>query len=157
MVRDHSPLGERIFVSADVARIAGISLRQLQWWDEQKLVSPRRENHCRTYSREQVLEMVIVAALRRKGLSLQKMRKVLRLLRRELREQRERVWSAAKLYLLTDGNTIEIEDRPDDVINRITDAARPVYLLSLAEQAGRILSDRPTPRYRVSQLPLFDR
>ena len=66
------------FRSADVARMADVSLRQMQWWDERKLVSPRIEDHRRVYIPEQVLEILTVAALRRKGLSLQKIRKVLR-------------------------------------------------------------------------------
>ncbi len=40
--RSHSdlPLASRIYSSADVARIASVSLRQLQWWDERQVVSP---------------------------------------------------------------------------------------------------------------------
>ena len=40
---------EWLFLSADVARMAGVSLRQMQWWDERKLVSPRIEHHRRVY------------------------------------------------------------------------------------------------------------
>ena len=69
---------EWLFLSADVARMAGVSLRQMQWWDERKLVSPRIKDHRRVYIPEQVLEILTVAALRCKGLSLQKIRKVLR-------------------------------------------------------------------------------
>ena len=60
-------LGERVFLSADVGRIAGVSLRQLQWWDERKLVSPCIEDHRRVYVPDQVVEILVVAALRRKG------------------------------------------------------------------------------------------
>ena len=37
--------GEKTFTSSDISTIAGVSLRQLQWWDEQKVVSPRHEGH----------------------------------------------------------------------------------------------------------------
>ena len=57
---------ECLFLSADVARMAGVSLRQMQWWDERKLVSPRIKDHRRVYITEQVLEILTVAALRRK-------------------------------------------------------------------------------------------
>ena len=56
---------ECLFLSADVARMAGVSLRQMQWWDERKLVSPRIKDHRRVYITEQVLEILTVAALRR--------------------------------------------------------------------------------------------
>jgi len=79
-----TPLGEWVFFSKDVAQIVSISLRQLQWWDERKVVSPRQQDHRRVYSYLQVLEIFTVAAFRRKGISLQRIRRVVRSLRREL-------------------------------------------------------------------------
>ena len=48
----------RIFSSAEIADIAGVSLRQLQWWDEQKVVSPRHEGHKRVYLAEEAVERI---------------------------------------------------------------------------------------------------
>jgi hypothetical protein len=42
--------GERVFFSKDVSDISGISLRQLQWWDERKVVSPQQAEHRRIYT-----------------------------------------------------------------------------------------------------------
>jgi hypothetical protein len=56
-----------IYSSADVARIASVSLRQLQWWDERKVVSPRHEGRKRTYLPQDVVEITVIAELRRKG------------------------------------------------------------------------------------------
>ncbi len=61
-----------------------VSLRQLQWWDEQHVVSPRHQGHRRMYSSEEVLEVTVIAELRRKGFSLQKLRRVLRYLQRDM-------------------------------------------------------------------------
>jgi DNA-binding transcriptional MerR regulator len=72
------------FTSTDVAKISGVSLRQLQWWDEKKVVSPRQEGHRRLYLAEEVLEIAVIAELRRKGFSLQKIRRVLRFLQKEV-------------------------------------------------------------------------
>ena len=97
---------DRLFLSADVARIWGISLRQMQWWDERKLVSPRIKDHRRVYITEQVLEILTIAALRCKGFSLRRIRKALRLLRRELGQQRSSLLAGtSKVYLITDGNS----------------------------------------------------
>src|SRR2546430_15275687 len=71
------------YTSGDVARIAGVSLRQLQWWDERNVVSPRQEGHRRVYPQQEVVEVSVIAELRRKGFSLQKIRRVPRLLQRE--------------------------------------------------------------------------
>ena len=45
------------FNSSDVARICGVSLRQLQWWDERNVVSPRQDGHKRIYMPEEVVEI----------------------------------------------------------------------------------------------------
>jgi DNA-binding transcriptional MerR regulator len=100
----------------------------MQWWDERKLVSPRIKDHRRVYIPEQVLEILTVAALRRKRLSLQRIWKVLRLLRRELGRQ----WSSllagkSKVYVITDGNSVVVDDDPDGVLNRIAQAKNPIY------------------------------
>jgi len=151
-----SALGERVFLSRDVARLAGVSLRQLQWWDERKVVSARIENQRRVYTAEQVLEILTVAALRRKKLSLQKLRRVLRLLRRELGHQGSDVRAGkSKLYLLTDGNSTFVDDQPEDILNRLADATKPMYLVSLSDQLSRITTEKAPRRYRTKQLQLF--
>jgi DNA-binding transcriptional MerR regulator len=81
------------------------------------------------YVPEQVLEILTVAALRRKGLSLQKIRKVLRLLRRELGQQGSVLMAKSKAYLVTDGNSVLVDGRPEDVLNRIAEARNPMYLI----------------------------
>ncbi|MBV9082830.1 MAG: MerR family transcriptional regulator, partial [Acidobacteriaceae bacterium] len=51
--------GARTFSSSDVSRIAEVSLRQLQWWDERKVVSPHHEGHKRVYAAEEVIEITV--------------------------------------------------------------------------------------------------
>ena len=76
--------------SSEVARICGVSLRQLQWWDERKVVSPRQDGHKRIYLPEEVVEISVIAELRRKGFSLQKIRRVMRFLQRDMGRRLER-------------------------------------------------------------------
>jgi DNA-binding transcriptional MerR regulator len=68
--------------SLDVARLAGVTQRMLQWWDERSIVSPRQEKHARLYSMQQVLEVFLIAELRRKGIALLQIRAVLASYRR---------------------------------------------------------------------------
>src|SRR5437764_7796718 len=91
------------FSSSDVARVAGVSLRQLQWWDERKVVSPRHEGHRRVYDSAEVIEITVIAELRRKGFSLQKIRRVLKFLQREMGRRLADVLSGdSDLHLVTD-------------------------------------------------------
>jgi DNA-binding transcriptional MerR regulator len=146
MLPERGASTEWLFLSAEVARLAGVSLRQMQWWDERKLVSPRIKDHRRVYIAEQVLEILAVAALRRKGLSLQKIRKVLRLVRRGLGQWGGRLLAGkSKVYVITDGNSVFVDDQPDGVQNRIAEANHPMYLLCLTDLMSRITSEKDRP------------
>src|SRR6266576_3221889 len=44
------------FTSRDVIALTGITVRQLQWWDERGVVRPEREGHRRRYSMNQLTD-----------------------------------------------------------------------------------------------------
>src|ERR1051326_9094397 len=105
--RPESPVPDRTYSSIEVATVAGVSLRQLQWWDERKVVSPRHEGHRRVYGRGEVIEITVIAELRRKGFSLLKIRRVLRFLQREMgRRLSELLQASSDVHLVTDGKSI---------------------------------------------------
>src|ERR1700719_471194 len=104
--------------SSDVARICGVSLRQLQWWDERSVVSPRQNGHKRIYMSEEVVEISVIAELRRKGFSLQKIRRVLRFLQKDMGKRLvEAMAASSDVHLITDGKSIYLEDTPGRVID----------------------------------------
>ena len=145
--RPDTVLADRTFTSTEVARIAEISLRQLQWWDEQKLVSPYKQGHKRLYRPEEVLEVTAIAELRRKGFSLQKLRRVVRFLNREMRWRLSDVLSGeSELHLLTDGKSIYLEDRPGRVIDLLKGAKQPMFLVCISDQLKRL---GPSPKKPV--------
>ncbi len=142
-----APTGGKTFSSADVSRLSGVSLRQLQWWDEQKVVSPRHEGHKRVYHMEEVVEVSVIAELRRKGFSLQKIRRVLRVVQREMGKHIDQVMSGeAELHLLTDGKTVHLESDRDRIIEQLKAAKQPMFLVAVTEQAKRLTA---TPRKPV--------
>jgi DNA-binding transcriptional MerR regulator len=143
----------RTFTSTDVARIAAVSLRQLQWWDERKVVSPHHEGHRRVYLAEEVVEITMIAELRRKGFSLQKIRRVLRFLQREMGKRLAEVLSGnANLHLLTDGKSIYLEDQHERIIDLLKNARQPMFLVSVSDQVRR-LDDTPRKSARSETVP----
>ncbi len=138
--------GERRFASSEVSRLSGVSLRQLQWWDERKVVTPRHEGHRRLYSPEDVLEIGVIAELRRKGFSLQKIRRVLRFLQREHGKRlSELSLSDSDLHLLTDGKSIYLEQDSNRIVDLMKNSRQPMFLVCVSDQARRITAtvDRP--------------
>ena len=132
-------VAEKTFTSSDIAGIAKVSLRQLQWWDEQKVVSPRHEGHKRVYLPEEAIEITVIAELRRKGFSLQKIRRVLRFLQREMgRRLNEVLNSTSDLHLVTDGKSIYLEDRSEKIIDILKNASQPMFLVCVSDQVRRL-------------------
>ena len=127
------------YTSGDVARIAGVSLRQLQWWDERNVVSPRQEGHRRVYLSQEVVEVSVIAELRRKGFSLQKIRRVLRFLQKEMGKRlSDAVANDGDVHLITDGKNIYLEDHPDRIIDVLKNAKQPMFLVCVSDQARRL-------------------
>src|SRR5579884_2763005 len=138
--------GERTFSSSDVARIAQVSLRQLQWWDERKVVSPRHEGHKRIYLPQEVIEITVIAELRRKGFSLQKIRRVLRFLQREMGRRLSDVLAAeSDLHLVTDGKSIFLEDQQTRIIDILKNAKQPMFLVCVSDQVRRLTETPKKP------------
>ncbi len=134
---------QRTYTSSEVAQIAGVTLRQLQWWDERKVVSPRHEGHKRVYRPEEVVEITVIAELRRKGFSLQKIRRVLKFLQREMGRRLHDVLKAeSDLHLLTDGKTIYLEDSQSRIIDILKSARQPMFLVCVTDQARRLEMSR---------------
>lgn len=130
---------DKTYSSSDVAEIAGVSLRQLQWWDERKVVSPRHEGHRRVYFPAEVVEITVIAELRRKGFSLQKIRRVLRFLQKEMGRRLSEVMQAeSDLHLVTDGKSIYLEDRQDRIIDILKNARQAMFLVCVSDQARRL-------------------
>jgi len=125
--------------SSEVARICGVSLRQLQWWDERNVVSPRQDGHKRIYLPEEVVEISVIAELRRKGFSLQKIRRVLRFLQKDMGKRLNDALSAASdVHLLTDGKSIFLEEAPNRIIDVLKNARQPMFLVCVTDQVKRL-------------------
>jgi len=71
------------FTSNEVMLLTEITARQLQWWDERGIVVPERKGHSRSYAWDDLITVAVICQLRRRGFSLQRVRKVIRFLQQE--------------------------------------------------------------------------
>ena len=127
------------FTSNEVVAITGISLRQLQWWDERRIVVPAREGHKRIYSLDDLAEVAVICELRSRGFSLQKIRRVLRFLQKELGKRLvETVMAASEYHLLTDGSHIFLEDTARGVVDLLKNARQPMLTVCLSDTIQRV-------------------
>jgi len=137
---------DKNYTSSDVSRIAGVSLRQLQWWDERNVVSPRQDGHRRVYLPQEVIEVSVIAELRRKGFSLQKIRRVLRFLQKDMGKRlSDALASESEIHLLTDGRSIYLEEAPDRIIDLLKNARQPMFLVCVTDQVKRLSATPKKP------------
>ena len=144
----------RTYSSVEVSTLASVSLRQLQWWDERKVVSPRHEGHRRVYFPAEVIEITVIAELRRKGFSLQKIRRVLRFLQKEMGKRLSDLTQAGSdLHLVTDGKAIYLEDKHERIIDLLKNARQPMFLVCVSDQVRRLAEVERKPVSRETSIP----
>jgi DNA-binding transcriptional MerR regulator len=110
-LEDHITTRALYLSSNEVARLTGVTLRQLQWWDEHKIVSPPKVNCDRVYTEDNLLEIILIRDLRLKQMSLQQIRWVLK----RLRKGGPEVALAGRRYIIVDplSRTLFVEEDPE--------------------------------------------
>jgi DNA-binding transcriptional MerR regulator len=133
---------EQSFTSADVMELTGITARQLQWWDERKIVVPQRRGRNRVYSLDDLAEVAVICELRRKGFSLQRVRQVMRYLQRELGKRLiETVTSGSEYHLLTDGKRIYLENSERQIIDLLKNSRQPLLAICLTDAVEEVQAE----------------
>jgi hypothetical protein len=83
--------------------------------------------------------MMVIAELRRKGLSLQKLRRIIRPVRREIERRLDKLLSGkAELFILTDGASSFFEDHAERIVEVLKGSRKPLFLASLSDHARRL-------------------
>src|SRR5512134_594515 len=103
------------YSAREVAALTGLSARQLQWWDSRRLFSSAIASKRtaaggfteRRYTPVDLLELMVLADLRRHGLSVPRIRQLLETLRQRFGIRLfDAIGGAGPLTLLTDGREI---------------------------------------------------
>jgi DNA-binding transcriptional MerR regulator len=130
---------KRQFTTSEVIALTGITSRQLQWWDERGLVTPNRQGHRRIYSWDQLVTAAVICQLRRRGFSLQRMRKVIAFLEREFGTSlAATVRAASEYHLLTDGMHLYLRTSARQVVDLLKNSAQPMFDICLSDEVRRV-------------------
>jgi len=133
---------QRQFSSNDVIALTGITARQLQWWDERGVVVPSREGHRRVYSWDELVTVAVICQLRRRGFSLQRMRKVIAFLQKEFGTNLAASVSASSEYhLLTDGTRLYLRNSARQVVDLLKNARQPMFDICLSDEVRRVRAE----------------
>ena len=126
------------YSAREVATITGLSARQLQWWDARRVfapaVAPRRTAAGgfteRRYTPVDLLELMVLADLRRQGMSIPRIRLLLDTLRQRFQVRLfDAVGGTGPLTLLTDGRDIYARTARGEFFNLLKDPAQPLLVI----------------------------
>jgi DNA-binding transcriptional MerR regulator len=149
---------EKQFTSAEVVRLTGITPRQLQWWDERGVVVPDREGRRRLFSFDDLTEVAVICALRRKGFPLQRVRRIMKFLQKEFgRRLAATVGNGSEYHLLTDGKRIYVENSQRQVIDILKNSRQPLLGICLSDAVREIRAEIFSRRPAQAQAALKTR
>ena len=129
---------KKLYSSREVASLTGLSARQLQWWHARKLFVPSIAPHKtaaggfteRRYTPVELLELMVLADLRRRGFSLASIRRLLNVLRTRFKTRLyEAIEGGGPITLFIDGNQIFARTEAGDLYNVLENPRQPLLMI----------------------------
>jgi len=142
------------YTTSQVAHVALVTPRQLQWWDEEGILSPVQSERKRRYEPRELFAVMLFRELRERKFSMKVVRRVWKL----MQKQRFDMPCEGKKYLLTNGERVVFLEQDNVVLAFLLQRrSPPYYLISLVDVQERmneqlaIVARRGPVSARVSQ------
>ncbi len=124
---------DNVHSTAEVSKLTGLTLRQLQWWDETKIAKPTGfRGRCRVYSDIDLFRLYVIRELRIKGMSLAKVGKRLPAINKAL--------GAANVgrYLIVSTKHLIAKTMNDtqEIVTLLWAAPEPLLIIDLSHYRG---------------------
>lgn len=147
---------KKLYSSREVAHLTGLSARQLQWWDKRKLFPPAIPSHRteaggfteRRYTPIELLELMVLADLRRKGFTVARIRKLLQVLRTRFKTRLyDAIEGGGPVTLFIDGENIYARTESGDLFSILDNAAQPLMMMGEDIKLRQLIArERPAKR-----------
>jgi len=144
------------FNSKAVSKITGLSFRQIDYWDRTHFIKPTVSEasgygSVRLYSFNDLVQLRVAKTLMDKGISLQKIRKAINYLKKNMPEIKKPL---SELKFLTDGETIFVLTKDKKVIIDTLKSGQLVFSIALGEIVegleGEIIALQREKKYTVA-------
>ena len=147
---------KKLYSSREVAQLTGLTARQLQWWDKRKLFPPAIPSQKteaggfteRRYTPIELLELMVLADLRRKGFTVARIRKLLQVLRTRFKTRLyEAIEGGGPVTLYIDGENIYAKTESGDLFSILDNAAQPLMMMGEDIKLRQLIArERPARR-----------
>jgi DNA-binding transcriptional MerR regulator len=151
---------KRSYSAREVAALTGLSARQLRWWNTTRLlpssVASRRTDAGgfteRRYSPVEMIELMVLADLRRRGLSVGKLRVLLNVLRERFGVRLfETIGDGGRVTLLTDGREIYGRTAAGALFNLFKSPDQPLLVIGNEPELKQLTAKARRRRTKASR------
>jgi DNA-binding transcriptional MerR regulator len=152
---------KKLYSSREVAQLTGLTARQLQWWAKRNLFPPAVESHKteaggfteRRYTPIELLELMVLADLRRKGFTVARIRKLLQVLRTRFKTRLyDAIEGGGPVTLYIDGENIYAKNDAGDLFSILDNAAQPLMMMGEDIKLRQLIA-RERPARRRAKAP----
>jgi DNA-binding transcriptional MerR regulator len=147
---------KKLYSSREVAQLTGLTARQLQWWAKANLFPPAVESHKteaggfteRRYTPIELLELMVLADLRRKGFTVARIRKLLHVLKTRFKTRLyDAIEGGGSVTLFIDGENIYARNEAGDLFSILDNAAQPLMMMGEDIKLRQLIArERPARR-----------
>jgi DNA-binding transcriptional MerR regulator len=149
------------YSSREVAAQTGLTARQLQWWDERGLFVSSVPSHKtaagghteRRYTPIELLELMVLADLRRRGFSVARIRRLLTTLRTRFKIRLfDAVEGEAAVTLFVDGHDIYARTAEGEYFNLLENPRQPLLVLGQEPRFRRLTAREHAARPKAARV-----
>lgn len=147
---------KKLYSSREVAHLTGLSARQLQWWAQRKLFVPSVASHKtdaggfteRRYTPIELLELMVLADLRRRGFSVGRIRRLLDVLKTRFKTRLyDAIEGGGAVTLFIDGDNIYARNDKGDLFNVLDNPSQPLLMVGDDVRLRQLIArERPARR-----------
>ena len=157
---------KKLYSSREVAQLTGLTARQLQWWAQRNLFPPAVESHKteaggfteRRYTPIELLELMVLADLRRKGFTVARIRKLLQVLRTRFKTRLyEAIEGGGPVTLYIDGENIYAKNESGDLFSILDNAAQPLMMMGEDIKLRQLIARERPARLRAKRKASSDK
>ncbi|MGH9384653.1 MAG: MerR family transcriptional regulator [Vicinamibacterales bacterium] len=158
---------KKLYSSREVAQLTGLTARQLQWWAERKLFPPAVPSKKtdaggyteRRYTPIELLELMVLADLRRRGFTVANIRRLLHVLKTRFKTRLyDSIEGGGTVTLFIDGLDIYARTEAGDLFNVLENPSQPLLMIGDNLRLRQLIArERPARKTKVPKVPKVPR
>jgi DNA-binding transcriptional MerR regulator len=153
---------KKLYSSREVAQLTGLTARQLQWWAKKDFFPAAVPSHKteaggfteRRYTPVELLELLVLADLLRKGFTVARIRKLLKVLKVRFKTRLyDAIEGGGPVTLFMDGDNIYARTEEGDLFSVLDNAAQPLMIMGEDLKLRQLIARERPSRSRSKRTP----